>query len=438
MTQEQLQQELAEYDREQSFVAGIEQLRFFPLVVEQGTGAILITPSGRELVDFSASWTASSFGHAHPALIAAAERGMRTGAGASVLSSAVQSTTRLAKTLLDRAPVRNPERVYLGLAGTDANATVIRAARANTGRKRVLSFEGSYHGGLGDSQAVSGMQPEGDPDRVLIAYPTTETQLVDVETHLRRELDRRDVACAIVETVQCDGGVIVPVPGFLKRLEALCRETDTLLVIDDVKVGLGRTGTVFSCEHESIQPDVITLGKSLGGGLPCSAAIGPASMLDAPQASALMTLAGNPASSETALAVLSLLDQELLERIITIGQTIRTGLSAYRESGRPGSTWVHDIRGIGALSGIEIAPPNTVASTAATTTAADAAALTVYRAWELGCVLYVVRDNVLEITPPYVITDQELELGIDRLSAAIDDVAQDRVDRAVLDRFQGW
>lgn len=128
--------EEAAYARDQSSLAHIENLRFFPLAVSGGSGARLITPSGRELVDLSASWTASAFGHGRTEIAEAVHCAALAGAGSSALSAAVTETTRLAERLLSVVPVRNPERAYLGLSGSDANTAAVEAVRRATGRDR--------------------------------------------------------------------------------------------------------------------------------------------------------------------------------------------------------------------------------------------------------------------------------------------------------------
>lgn len=420
--------ELAAYAREQRVLAGIEQLRFFPLVVAAGEGARLITPAGRTLLDFSASWTASGFGHAHPHLVSAVQRAIAEGAGTSVLSAAVTQTTLLAERLLAVTPVRRGERAYLGLGGTDANSAALAACQRATGRPGILTFAGSYHGGNGLSQAASGMaraDTSGGDVRVA-PYPVTADELAAVRREVDALLSQRQTACVIVEALQCDGGVRVPAPGFLAALRDCCDRSGTLLIVDEVKAGLGRTGERYAYLAADILPDLVTLGKALGGGVPCSAVVGPAEVLDVAAASALLTLAGNPVSSAAAGAVLDLLDSgDLAAGAAQLGAVIDARVREYRGSGRPGAARIVAHRGRGLLWGIELDD-------------ADLARLTCYRAWETGCVVYAVRQTVLELTPPLVITREELDAGLTILFRALDTAATGSVPRDVLDRFGGW
>lgn len=420
--------ERAAYDDDTRAVAGVEHLRFFPLAVQRGSGRHLHTPSGRVLLDLSASWGAASFGHAEPRIVEAITHAAQQGAGASVLSSAVGATTHLAQRLLATVPTKASERVYLGLGGTDANSVAISAARHATGRDGVVSFVGSYHGGHGLGQQAQGMGVQaGNTTGVSTVFdlPVDAEALERVENELREHLTGETTACVIVEAVQCDGGVRVPAAGFLRALRQVCDRTGTLLICDEVKTGMGRTGQRFAYQHEEIAPDLVTLGKALGAGLPVGAVVGPATALDGPTASALLTLAGSPIGAATATAVVEQLDEDLLEHVRQRGDQAAQLLARYRRSRRPGAAAVTDVRGRGLLLGVELADE-------------QLAALTCYRAWELGCVFYVVRDDVLELTPPLSITAEEVEEGISILTRAVDDVAQGRVDPAVLEEFSGW
>ncbi|MEF3322549.1 aminotransferase class III-fold pyridoxal phosphate-dependent enzyme [Gulosibacter sp. GYB002] len=435
ITPQEREIEMREYLREQQSLAAIEQLRFFPLTVSGGRGATLTTASNRMVIDFSASWTASGVGHSHPAVVDAVERAIRNQGGTSCLSAATLWSTELTEQLCALIPVRGEARAYLGLSGSDANDVAIRAVQHHTGKSRVISFDGSYHGGLGVSQQASGMA---DPDatenaaRLLLPYPETASQLDEVSEQLERALGTGEFAAVIVEPVQCDGGVRVPAEGFLTRLRAACDRHGALLIIDEVKVGLGRTGRLLAHQREDAVADIVTLGKSLGGGLPVSAVVGSRELLSAPVASALLTAAGSPVACAAASAALGVLAQAaLFDEVNRLGAVFAEQLANYRQSDRPGAASISDVRGQGLLFGIELGSLGGIDGS-------TFAAMAAYRAWELGLVVYVVRDNVLECTPALTITEAELVAGIQRLLVAIDDVAQGCVDPEDVAQFEGW
>ncbi|BBZ26043.1 hypothetical protein MMAD_03380 [Mycolicibacterium madagascariense] len=271
------------YERDEAAVAGIEKLRFFPLEVVSGHGCTLVTPDGRELLDLSATWTASGLGHGHPAIVEAVSRAVRTAPGSGGLSAVHPDSVGLAEDLLALVPGTGARRVYLGHAGSDANDVALRACRHASGRRTVIAFEHSYHGGVGVAMGVSGVHVDAgapaDPDAVFLAYPNPfrpgpDGIEADVDACLARAqeyLAGGTIACLIVEPILSDGGLVVPPDGFLARLQELCTAAGVPLICDEVKMGLGRPGTLHAFEHDGITPDIVTFGKVLAGGWPpCS------------------------------------------------------------------------------------------------------------------------------------------------------------------------
>lgn len=436
------------YAADLTSVAGVERLRFFPQVVASGAGSVLTTPEGREVIDLSASWTATGMGHAHPAVVAAAERALRATPGGSVLSGTHPDAVLLARALCERVEVVAPvgeRRAYLGHAGTDANDVALRAARHVTSRPGIVAFEGGYHGGLGGSQSVSGVHisagTEAAAGLTLLPYPdayrpwqgSTESLLADTLARVEESLAGGDVAAVIVEPIQSDGGVLVPPDGFLAGLREATQRHGTLLIVDEVKVGLGRTGHFLAHQADGVVPDLVTLGKALGNGLPVSALVGPAAALDEPAASALMTTIGNPVSCAAALAVLDLLEGgSLADSATHLGERAREALTAYCTSDRPGAPWVGQVRGRGLSVGVELVHPGGSEPADALVTKS------VFAGWRRGVIAYPVRGNVIEITPALTITPEELETGLDRLLAGLDAAAAGFISDADVAPFAGW
>jgi 4-aminobutyrate aminotransferase len=431
------------YARDEAAIAGIEKLRFFPLEVVSGHGSTLVTPDGRELLDLSATWTASGLGHGHPAVVEAVSRAVRSAAGSSGLSAVHPDSVGLAEDLLALVPGSGERRVYLGHAGSDANDVALRACRHATGRRTVIAFEHSYHGGVGVAMGVSGVHVDAgvppDPDAVFLPYPNPFRPIhgdvhADVtaclelaETHL----SGGSIACLIVEPILSDGGLVVPPDGFLARLQELCRRHGVPMICDEVKMGLGRPGTLHAFDHDGVAPDIVTFGKVIGGGLPLSAAVGPAAILDNPPASALLTTAGNPVCTAAGRAVLAtIVGDDLPARAAEIGAVLSAGLRAL--AGSPGADRIGDVRGRGLAIGLELVDPETGDRDP------RLAAQVVYRAWELGAVVYYVGGNVLEITPPLVLTETEAGRAVEILGAAIADAAAGRVNAKEVARYAGW
>ncbi|MHC9296131.1 aspartate aminotransferase family protein [Mycobacterium sp. LTG2003] len=427
------------YERDEAVIAGIEKLRFFPLEVVSGHGCTLVTPDGRELLDLSATWTASGLGHGHPAVAEAVSRAARDAPGAGGLSAVHPDSVGLAEDLLAMVPGTGERRVYLGHAGSDANDVALRACRHATGRRTVLAFEHSYHGGVGVAMGVSGVHVDAgvpaDADVAFLPYPNPFRPVSgDVGADVAACLGLADqhmatgtVACLIVEPILSDGGLVVPPDGFLADLHDVCLRHGVPMICDEVKMGLGRPGTLHAFEHDGVVPDIVTFGKVLGGGLPLSAAVGPADILDHPAASALLTTAGNPICTAAGRAVLAtIVGDELPDRSAKVGAALRDALRTLDND------VIGDVRGRGLAIGLELVDPDTGQPDP------KLAAQVSYRAWELGAVVYYVGGNVLEITPPLILGEEHATRAAEILGSAIDDAAAGKVDAEEVARYAGW
>ncbi|MFD2741576.1 aspartate aminotransferase family protein [Sulfitobacter aestuarii] len=431
--------------RDGAALSPLQKLRFFPLAVTGGAGCTLIEDGGRELLDLSASWGAASLGHSHPVLRAAVDRALSDQAGASILSGTNEPAVALAERLLQLTPGAGERRVWLGHSGSDANETVARVVPAATGRTRMMAFSGAYHGGTQGSMAVSGhtaqvgvaksgglkLVPYPDPFRPFEGDASGAALLAHIEHLFATTCAGEDVGCFFLEPIQADGGLIVPPPDFLKRLAEICGRYGILTVCDEVKVGLARTGRLHCFEHEDFIPDIVVLGKGLGGGLPISAVIGPAEIMDHATAFSMQTLHGNPVCAAAALAVLSAIeDNGLAARAQSVGDVLMAEIA----SATAQLPQVGDIRGRGLAIGIELIAADSNAPDA------DLARKTVFRAWQLGAVFYYVgmHSNVLELTPPLILDEAEAKRGAAILAQAIEDASAGLVSDVEVEGFAGW
>lgn len=422
------------YERDATSISGLQKLRFFPLALTGGEGVHVIDETGHRLLDLSAAWGAASLGYGHPALVAAVTAAVRNPAGASILSASHRGAVELAEDILGLFPELSDHRVWFGHSGSDANETAFRAIAAATGRKRVVAFRGAYHGGTAGSMAISGHSVQSHAARaeglLLIDYPNPSrgedgtAVISDLERRFACDVPPDDVGALFIEPIQSDGGLIVPPPGFLRALVDLCRARGILIVSDEVKVGLGRTGKMHAYEHEGFTPDVVCLGKGLGGGLPISALLGPAHIMDHASAFAMQTLHGNPVSVAAASAVLNTIAEDrLAAHAGEVGALLLEGLK-HLQSRHP---VISDVRGRGLAIGVELDSKRT-------------AAKTVYRAFELGLILYYVgqNSNVLEMTPPLILGKADGERAVAILDRAITDVEQGMVSDEAVKNFAGW
>lgn len=440
--------DLVAADREA--IAEAQKIRFFPFAPVGGEGARLYGADGRSWLDFTAGWAVSNTGYADPAIRAAVDEALARGPYAGVVSAVVPAAVDLARRLVELAPIREDRaKVWFGHSGSDANEALARLVRRATGRPRILTFVGAYHGATDGSARLSGHTaqaryaeadagtkvPFPDAYRPALAEDpgaNESAHLEAVERALATTCPAAETAAILVEPIQSDGGILAPSPGFLQGLETICRRHGILLAIDEVKVGMGRTGDWLAHQAAGVTPDLVVLGKALGGGLPLSAVVGPARVLDVEPALALFTTAGNAVSCAAGLAsIASIEERGLRANARHVGERLATGLRGLAER----HPLVGDVRGRGLVLAVEL-----VTDRATRTPATRETAKVCFRAAELGLAVFYVgmRSNVLEITPPLSLTPEEADEGVRLLDRALADVAAGRVaDEAVAD-YAGW
>lgn len=429
--------------RDAAVIADIGRLRFSPLSLVGGCGNRLIAEDGRKLLDLSASFGAASLGYGHPAITRAVTAACANMAGASLLAYPNENAVALAEELLRLTPGRGERRVWFGHSGSDANDCALRAVTAATGRSRIISFIGSYHGNLSGSMSISGhtamthslpraglvLLPYPDPYRAAFSAGDV-LKLLDYQFATTCPPDQ--VAAVFIEPLMSDGGLIVPAPGFLAAIQERCRRHGIQIIVDEVKVGLARSGKLHCFEHEGLEPDLVVFGKGLGGGLPLSAVIGPRDIMDHAPAFALQTTGGNPVTTAAGRAVLqTIADEGLIERANSIGGLLSDGLRAL-VSRQP---MMGEVRGRGLAVGVEVVSDRGSCEPAPLT-----AVKVIFRAYELGAVFFYVglRSNVLELTPPLTLGPTEAEEGIDIIDRAMTDVTRGVVSDAAVAPFMMW
>ena len=430
--------------RDARVIANIGRLRFSPLCLVGGIGNRLIEEGGRQLLDLSASFGPAIAGYSHPAITAAVSGACGAMAGASLLALPNDNAVALAEELLRLIPGGGERRVWFGHSGSDANDCALRVLLAATGRARFISFVGSYHGGLSGSMSISGhtSMTHSLPRAGLLQLPypdsyrrdfTADQVLALLDYSFATTCPPHQVAAVFIEPLLSDGGLVVPPPGFLRAVQERCRRHGIQVVVDEVKVGLARSGRMHCFEHEDLQPDLVVFGKGLGGGLPLSAVVGPCSIMDHAPAFALQTTAGNPVATAAGRAVLRIIAEEgLVERAGRIGALMAQGLQDLT-AGQP---LIGDVRGRGLALGVELVSDRTTRAPVPVSTTAKV----IYRAWELGAVLFYVgmRGNVLELTPPLTLTADEAREGIAIIGQALTDVVDGKVSDAAVAPYTMW
>jgi 4-aminobutyrate aminotransferase / (S)-3-amino-2-methylpropionate transaminase / 5-aminovalerate transaminase len=381
---------------------------YLPLVIAEGRGALLTDVDGNTFVDFAGGVGCMNVGHSHPRVVEAvrdqAERFTHT--DFTVLP--YENYVGLAERLLALAPISGETRAAFFNSGAEAIENSIKFARAYTKRPAVIAFEGAFHG---RTLLALSLTSKTHPYKAGLGPFAPETYRVPfadlgaLEYAFTTRVAAEDVAAIVLEPVQGEGGFIVPPKEFVHGLRRLCDEHGIVLVVDEVQTGFSRTGKTFAIEHFGVEPDLMTIAKSLAAGLPLSGVLGRAEIMDAPGDSAVGgTYVGNPVAIAAAHAVLDVIAEEgLNERSRAIGETIRSRMESWQER----FDAVVEVRGLGAMLAIVLErdgkPDGDLASEV--TAAAARRGLLLLKAG--------IHGNCIRVLVPLVIADAELDEALD-------------------------
>jgi len=388
-----------------------------PIVAQEGRGATLTDVDGNRFIDFTGGVGCLNTGHSHPRVIEAAAEQLTRFAHTDFTVIPYEPYVELAERLLERAPFTVPAKAAFFNAGTEAVENAVKFARLATGRPAVIAFEGAFHGRTLLSMTLTsrphpyklGMGPLA-PEVYRAPFPsdyrgpTTEEALAALRQMFTTHVAAEQVAAIIFEPVQGEAGFLPAPKAFLEGLRAICDEHGICLIADEVQSGFARTGTLFAIEQTGVEPDLITLAKSIAGGLPLSAVLGKADILDAAHDGAIGgTYVGNPVAQAAALAVLDVIDDEsLCERATLLGETMRARMLAWQER----FAAIGHVRGIGAMLALEL-----VQDRATKQPAPKLAQAVIEAAFQRGLLLLKagVNGNAIRVLCPLVLTDAELD-----------------------------
>ncbi|MGW3241194.1 acetylornithine transaminase [Streptomyces sp. NPDC001070] len=366
-----------------------------PLV--RGEGARFWDADGKEYLDFLGGIAVNALGTAHPAVVRAVSDQIATLGHVSNLFIA-EPTVALAERLLQLSG--RPGRVLFCNSGAEANEAAFKIGRL-TGRTHMVATDGGFHGRTMGALALTGQPKKRESFRPL---PGDVTHVPYGDTEALRAAVTEETALVVIEPIQGENGVVVPPAGYLAAAREITRATGTLLVLDEVQTGIGRTGHWFEHQAQGIEPDVVTLAKALGGGLPIGAALafGPAADLLTPGQHGT-TFGGNPVACAAALAVLDTIEHEgVLENVKRQGEKLREGVEAL------GHPLVDHVRGAGLLLGIVLTEP---LSAQVQTAAQDA-----------GLLVNAAVPDTVRLAPPLILGDAEVEAFLGALPGVLDAV----------------
>jgi 4-aminobutyrate aminotransferase/(S)-3-amino-2-methylpropionate transaminase len=387
------------------------------LVVARAEGARIWDVDGREYIDFAGGIASNNLGHRPEGVVEAIHAQADQYLHQCFVVGIYEPYVEVCRRLAEVSPCRGAEqKSVLVNSGAEALENAVKIARSATGRPAVLAFDNSFHGRTLLTMSMTAkvipykktfgpFAPE--VYRAPVPYPyhgiSDDDAIAALDLLFKAGVDPDTVACAVLEPVQGEGGFIPMSKPFLHALRELCDTHGILFVADEVQSGCGRTGPMWAIEHFDVQPDLITIGKTIGGGLPLAAVTGDAAVMDAAPVGGLGgTFGGNPLSCAAALAVLDELPK-LRERADELATRIRTRLEQIAPKGS-------DVRGLGAMLAIELPERNGEATNRITNDARERGLVL------LSCGIY---GNVIRLLPPLTVSDDELERGLDILEACL-------------------
>ncbi|MEV8342661.1 acetylornithine transaminase [Streptomyces niveus] len=366
------------------------------LSLVRGEGATVWDADGTAYTDFVAGIAVNALGHAHPAVVDAVSRQIASLGHVSNLYVAGPPVA-LAERLIDLAD--RPGRVFFCNSGAEANEAAFKIGRL-TGRSHMVATDGGFHGRTMGALALTGQPPKREP---FLPLPGDVTHVPYGDVDALKAAVTEETALLIIEPIQGENGVVVPPRGYLEAAREITRATGTLLVLDEVQTGIGRTGHWFEYQaHQRVEPDVVTLAKGLGGGLPLGAtlAFGPAADLLKPGQHGT-TFGGNPVACAAGLAVLDTLGADgALDTVKRLGEKLRGGIEAL------GHPLISHVRGAGLLLGIVLTEP--------------LAPQVQQAAQDAGLLVNAPAPDVVRLMPPLIIGDDEVETFLQALPGILD------------------
>jgi len=401
-----------------------------PVYIERGENAELWDVEGNRYIDFGTGIAVCNTGHSHPKVVAAVQEQLTRFSHTCVMVTPYDTAVRLAEALNDLAPGDSPKKSMFVTTGAEAVENTIKIARAYTGRRGVIAFNGGFHGRTMLAMGLTGkITPYKNlfgpfPGEVYHAPFPIEYHGVSVGESIKAlnnlfkvDIAPSDVAAIIVEPVQGEGGFYPAPSEFMQALRVKCDEHGIVMIADEIQTGFGRTGKFFASEYAGVEPDLLTVAKGVAGGFPLAAVVGKAEIMDAPLPGGLGgTYGGSPIGCAAALAVIDVIEEEgLVERANEIGARFGQRLSALKDK------WPNTIGAIrsdrGAMIAVELVEDGDVAKPAA-----DLTKTVVGTAYENGLVLLScgVNGNVVRFLPALTISDELIDEGLDILESCLE------------------
>jgi 4-aminobutyrate aminotransferase / (S)-3-amino-2-methylpropionate transaminase / 5-aminovalerate transaminase len=408
-----------------------------PIFAASAEGATIEDVDGNRYLDFAGGIGCLNIGHQAPRVLSAIQQQLEKHLHLCFAVTPYESYIAVAEKLNALAPGKFAKKTILLNTGAEAIENAVKIARAYTKRPAIICFEDAFHGRTMMAMSLTskahpykaGFEPfASDVYRIPFAYPyrsesgaTAETFVRHLENAFKRSVAAESVAAVIAEPVLGEGGFVIPPRDYFKAIHAICRKNGILFVADEVQSGFARTGKWFASEHFGVEPDLITMAKSLGGGMPMAAVTGRAEIMDAPGVGGLGgTFCGHPLACAAALAAIETIEKDgLLARSTAVGKHFETRARAWQKK------WplVGDVRGLGGMCAIELVRNTETREPAETETKKIAE-----YCYKHGLITITAGtfNNVIRILVPLVVTDQQLDEGFDVIEAALASISEQK------------
>jgi 4-aminobutyrate aminotransferase len=405
--------------------------RDYPLVVARGEGAIIEDVDGNRFLDCNAGIAVCATGHSHPRVVAAIREQAEKFLHYSGTDFYYEGMVELAEKLAALAPGGGPRRVYFGNSGTEAVEAAMKLARYHTGREKFIAFFGGFHGRTMGALSLTGsksIQKKGFgslvPGVTHIPYAncyrcaygkqpeTCAVECVKVieDTLIRHILPANEIAAVVVEPIQGEGGYVVPPQKFFEELKAVAARHGILIIADEVQSGMGRTGKMWASDHFGFEPDILTVAKGIASGLPLSATVSRAAVMNWTPGAHASTFGGNPVAIAASLATIELLEQELIDNAARVGEEMLERMRDWPRRFRH----IGDVRGRGLMIGFEI-----VRDQATRERDPEMRDAIERMAFERGLLILGAGPNSIRLCPPLVITRDQAAWALDTIEECL-------------------
>lgn len=431
-------------EKEKLVLSQIQKLPYCPIAIKSGDGALLYDYDDNEYIDFLASASSANIGHGNKEIAQAVKNQMEQIAQYTLAYFTSQPSISLAEKIIELAPGDNNKKILYSTTGSESIDAAIKLAKGYTSRNKIISFYGAYHGSTYGSISISAISLNmrrkiGSllPDVYHFNYPTcikcpynqkedccNLECLKEIENAFNMYLPPEEVAAIFFEPIAGDAGIIVPPKKYVQELYKLCHNYGILFIVDEIQQGMGRTGKWFAIENFDVEPDLIVLGKSCGGGLPLGIVVGRSDIMECLEAPAhAFTLAGNATVCIASLKMIEIFERDdLVNKCKEKGKYLTEKLNDLKNKY---PNIIKDVRGIGLSIGVDLIDRQTITKIC-------------YQCIQSGLLIISLGENTLRVQPPLVITKEQLDKSVRIIEKSIKDFLNNNISNECFEFINGW